>query len=940
MFLEGSGATSNVVLGDYIDADVTGTAYVAGTTNFYLPSGAGIVLETADANTIGGTQAGAGNVIGGGVDLLLGANGNVIEGNMIGTNASGTERLAGWTGIDIATVGTLNFRDDSQYNTIGGSTAAARNLIGGGVVLDSTALFDVVEGNYIGTDVTGTTALYAYSGSAGMMVSGQFDFIGGDSPGEGNLISGFAYGVEINGGNYIQVQGNLIGTDVTGTHALGNSIWGVEVDGGSNNTIGGSTPGAGNLVSGNHAGIDAGGSETVIEGNLVGTDITGTLTLGNVGDGLDVYGSGDSIGGTTPGSGNVISANGGYGIYIAGSGVSVEGNMIGTDVSGTLPLGNASDGVNIQTENNQIGGPMPGAGNVIAANGGNGVSIVVPVLSDTAPGNVVQGNDIGTNSSGSKNLGNAGDGVYIMGSSYFPGDQTIGGTAAGAGNVIAYNGGPGVSSDSGPGGSINGNDIFNDGGLGIVVGINGVLSTYAEAQGVALPYPAPVLTSAVFDPQGTVVEGSITGTPFTQYQIDFFASGAVNPSGFGDGQTYLESIGVYLDDSGSAQFQMPLDDAVPVGQWITATATDSTGTTSQFSLAIPVVSSAPGDAVGFSAAAYLVTETGGAAVVTVNRVGSTAGTLTVDYATVDGSALAGTNYTAESGPLTFAAGQQSQTITIPIQDDGVATPDLSFQIVLSNPTGASLGSVTDAVVTIADAESAGVLSFSTAGETALESQEPAPLVVTRTGSSLGEVTVDYRVTGGTANPQESPDEQGNNYNYIDTYGTLTFQAGQTTATIPITTIDIYQSAILPAAPVFGDPLTIDVTLGDPTGGAILGANTTSVITIVGPDDANGGFGVEELNSNAHGGGVEMEVYRTGSVAGLESVQYATSDGTGTAGVNYAATSGTLTFEPGDDEKFITISVAASRSRTVRNRPSISRSAIRPVGRSSTRVTTR
>ena len=205
-------------------------------------------------------------------------------------------------------------------------------------------------------------------------------------------------------------------------------------------------------------------------------------------------------------------------------------------------------------------------------------------------------------------------------------------------------------------------------------------------------------------------------------QIDFFASDAVNPSGFGDGQTYLESIAVFVDDSGSAQFQIPLDDAVPAGQWITATATDSTGTPRSFPRQSRSSRAAAADAVGFSAPAYLVTETGGAAVVTVNRVGSTAGTATVDYTTEDGSALAGTNYTAESGTLTFAAGQDSQTITIPIQDDGIATPDLSFQIVLENPTGTSLGSVTDAVVTIADAESAGVLSFSTAGETTLESR--------------------------------------------------------------------------------------------------------------------------------------------------------------------------------------------------------------------------
>ena len=96
---------------------------------------------------------------------------------------------------------------------------------------------------------------------------------------------------------------------------------------------------------------------------------------------------------------------------------------------------------------------------------------------------------------------------------------------------------------------------------------------------------------------------------------------------------------------------------------------------------------------------------------TVNRLGSTAGTVTVDYATLDGSARAGTNYTAESRTLTFDDGQASETITIPIQDDGIARPDTSFQIVLSNPNGTSLGSVTDAVVTIADAEAAGVLQL-------------------------------------------------------------------------------------------------------------------------------------------------------------------------------------------------------------------------------------
>ena len=367
--------------------------------------------------------------------------------------------------------------ESPDFNTIGGSTAAARNISDGGVVIDpSGRQYNVVEGNrlyrhrrhrHVDACVCGKPV---FVDLAGLVDSGDFDVIGGDAPGEGNLISGFQYGVEIQASDN-QVQGNLIGTDVTGTHALGNADWGVTV-GGSNNTIGGSAPGAGNLISGNHQGIDASGSGTVVEGNLVGTDITGTLALGNAGDGVNAWvETGLSLGGTTPGSGNVISANG-LGIdIIGGGGVSVQGNMIGTDSSGTLPLGNGSGGIEVESQNNQIGGSMAGAGNVIAANGGNGVSIVVPVGSDNGPGSVLQGNDIGTNPSGAKDLGNAGDGVYIMGSTFVASDQTIGGTDPGAGNVIAYNGGAGVSSDSGPGDSIRGNDIFKNGGLGIVVGI-------------------------------------------------------------------------------------------------------------------------------------------------------------------------------------------------------------------------------------------------------------------------------------------------------------------------------------------------------------------------------------------------------------------------------------------------------------------------------------
>ena len=411
----------------------------------------------------------------------------------------------------------------------------------------------------------------------------------------------------------------------------------------------------------------------------------------------------------------------------------------------------------------------------------------------------------------------------------------------------------------------------------------------------------------MFDLQGTVITGTLTGTPLTLYEIEFFASDAVDPSGFGEGKTYLESISVLVDASGSVAFQIPMDDAIPVGQWITTTATDEAGSTTEFSRAVPVVAATSPDAVQFSAPAYLVTETGGAAVVVINRLGSTTGTVTVDYTTVDGSALAGTNYTAESGTLTFTNGQTNQTVTIPIQNDGMATPDTTFQIVLSNPTGISLGNMTNAVVTIAGAESAGVLSFSTGVSALSKARTRRRWSSARTGGSLGKITVDYRTTGGTAIPNVGSN-QVPGAEYFDTFGTLTFEDGQTTATIPFSILDPYLSAFLPNNPVFGAPNNIVFTLGNPTGGATLGAISTSVIAIHGEDDSQGGFSVDELSGSADDEPVDIAVNRTGNAAGVQSVSYATSDGTGQAGVNYVAISGTLTFQPGETQKVVEVPV--------------------------------
>ena len=135
----------------------------------------------------------------------------------------------------------------------------------------------------------------------------------------------------------------------------------------------------------------------------------------------------------------------------------------------------------------------------------------------------------------------------------------------------------------------------------------------------------------------------------------------------------------------------------------------------------------------------------------------------VDYTTVNGSAKAGTDYTAESGTLTFNDGEATRTLTIPIQDNAIAAADTSFSIVLSNPAGVSLGSVPMASVTIADDDSAGQVSFSSSASHDPGECRRGPLVVTRTGGSLGRITVVYTVTGGTATPLVTGDSINKDY---------------------------------------------------------------------------------------------------------------------------------------------------------------------------------
>ncbi len=300
-------------------------------------------VTTDGGNTIGGSTAGAGNVIAGcWYGLFLGfstLSGSVVQGNFIGTNATGTAALPNLVGIEL----------DASNCTIGGTITASRNIISGNT--------------YGGIEITGAGAT-------------------------GNVL-----------------LGNYIGTDAAGTGALANGNEGVLIgSGASNNTIGGTTAGARNVISGNQgAGIQIDGDGTsgnVVAGNFIGTDVTGTQDLANSQDGVLIQdvASGNTIGGTTAGARNVISGNSLAGVHITDTGTTgnvVAGNFIGTDVTGTAAMGNAAHGVLIQdaAANNTIGGTSPGAGNTIADNGGAGVDID----GSATTGNAVRGNSIYNN---------------------------------------------------------------------------------------------------------------------------------------------------------------------------------------------------------------------------------------------------------------------------------------------------------------------------------------------------------------------------------------------------------------------------------------------------------------------------------------------------------------------------------------------------------------
>jgi hypothetical protein len=479
------------------------------------------------------------------------ATGDWIYANFFGMDPTGTQAGPNDYGVEIDGGATKNL---IGTNGDGVNDAAERNVLSGnlfaGVWINGQGTdANAVAGNFIGTDVSGAVAL----DNGTQTVSDPSLYL-----------DTFGGGVVIENG----ASGNRIGTD-------GQSV----DDRGERNVIGGS----------GNDGVDiaySGTTGNVVAGNFIGTDVTGTVALGVAGDGVFIAAGASSNwigvnpnGGTAVADeGNVISGTGYAGVQVSDTSNSndVAGNKIGTDVTGTVALANSSDGVELDAPaaDNTIGGTASGSGNVISANRRCGVLI----SGAGATGNLLQGNMLGTDITGTIALGNGQSGVAIAGAA----NNTVGGATAAAGNVITNNTGTGVDvtgSDS-LGDRITNNRIFENGGQAIDLGNDGVTyNSTSPRSGPNNEQNFPVIV--------TTADGKLQGwlggsTPDAAFRIDVFASASYGPRGAGEAEDYLGSLVVTTDSRGQVIFDVPFTPpaSLPI---LTATATDTQGNTSEVS---------------------------------------------------------------------------------------------------------------------------------------------------------------------------------------------------------------------------------------------------------------------------------------------------------------------------------------------------------------------
>lgn len=268
-----------------------------------------------------------------------------------------------------------------------------------------------------------------------------------------------------------------------------------------------------------------------------------------------------------------------------GGGHIIEGNFIGTDITGSTAAANVGFGIEVGViGGNRIGGVAAAARNLISGNESGGVLLI------DSNNNQVQGNFIGTDFSGNSMIGNGGRGIAVISLLPTTAGNLIGGV--GAGNRIAFNMQSGVAIELGPGNpagarnSILANAIFQNGMLGIDLGNDGVTANDAldADNGANGLQNFPSVQLATTNGSSTTINGTLASAPSSSFRLEFFSNVNCDASGNGEGQLFLGSTNVATNVDGIAPFSVTFPFGVPVGQFITATATDAAGNTSEFSM--------------------------------------------------------------------------------------------------------------------------------------------------------------------------------------------------------------------------------------------------------------------------------------------------------------------------------------------------------------------
>jgi len=406
----------------------------------------------------------------------------------------------------------------------------------------------------------------------------------------------------------------------------------------------------------------------------------------------------------------------------------IQGNFIGTDRTGARPLGNAVNGLLLEhgSWNNTIGGTTSNERNLICANGQGTVSLAAKGTTSTASGayhsaadnpsvtpvfgqlirggialagsgttnNVVQGNWIGLAADGRSPLPNRPAGMALSaGASY----NLIGGLVPGEGNRIAFNLGGGIMllQDNTLGNSILGNAIYANNGLGLSL-------TPSEANDQPTANDAldgdkgpnnlqnfPTITNVSYTSSATLVQGLLRSTPDHSFGLDVFHSTSPDPSGYGEGEIYAGCATVTTDESGNAGFSLLAYGDLPA-RYFTATATDlDTGDTSEFGPVARDASVLPALSISHTTVAEGTNGSVTAGFIVSLSAASTQ-TVSVNYSTANGTALAGSDYVATNGVLVLNPGEVSKVIEVTVTADPPPEPDEDFFVTLNNPRNATV----------------------------------------------------------------------------------------------------------------------------------------------------------------------------------------------------------------------------------------------------------